>query len=444
MLPLALIMKGLGHTVSGSDRSHDQGRTPQKFDYLKSQGIELFPQDGSGVQDNLDALVISTAVEDAIPDVKAAKEKGVPIIKRADLLSGTFNEADVKIAVAGTSGKSTVTGMIGFVLQELGKKPTVMNGGVFKNYKGDNPYCSALVGDGSIFVTEADESDGSIALYKPDIAVLNNIALDHKSLEELNTLFSGYIAKAKTAILNADHAGVMALKHKARQVMTFGVEEPADIRADHIVYRSDGCEFTVQIEDLSAQVNLRLPGAHNIANALAAIAACLSCHCGLEEVCEALSRFEGIWRRMDVVGTKGNVTVIDDFAHNPDKIAASLKTLKHFPGRLLVFFQPHGYGFLKLAWEELADTFARYLDETDSLYMVQPYYAGGTVDRTHDSGDVIDRIKAGGVSAGLMEDRAEIKAAILSSVKEGDRIVVMGARDDTLAEFAKEIYDALP
>ena len=444
MLPLALIMKGNAHNVSGSDRSKDQGRTPQKFEYLQQQGIELFPQDGSGVQDDLDALVVSTAVEDSIPDVKAAKDKNVPIIRRAELLAQAFNEAKQRIAVAGTSGKSTVTGMIGFVLQELGKQPTVMNGGVFKNYKGSNPYCSALSGDGQIFVTEADESDGSIALYNPDIAVLNNIALDHKSLSELEELFSAYLSKSKTAILNADHPAVMSLKGKAKAVMTFGVEEPADVRADHIVYRPDGCAFTVQFEDMTAQVNLRLPGAHNIANALAAIAVCLSCHLPLNDICAALSRFEGIWRRLDVTGTKGNVTVIDDFAHNPDKIAASLKTLKHFPGKLHIFFQPHGYGFLKLAWEELAQTFVTYLDDQDSLYMVQPYYAGGTVDRTHDSSDVIARIGEGGINAALMDDRMEVKQSILSGVQEGDRIVIMGARDDTLAEFAQEIYDALP
>lgn len=442
MLPLALIMSGLGHAVYGSDRSYDQGRTKEKFIYLQERGITIYPQDGSGVSDNLGALVVSTAVEDSIPDVKAAKDQGIPILKRADLLAQIFNGAEQKIAVAGTSGKSTVTGMIGYVLQELGQKPTVMNGGIFKNYKDENPYCSALVGGGKVFVTEADESDGSIALYNSDIAVLNNIALDHKSLDELNTLFSNYIAKARVAVLNADHAGVMALSHKAQSVISYGIDSDADLKAAQIELSPGGCSFEVHYKEQVIPVQLKLPGQHNVSNALSAIAACLSAGLELTEICNALSRFEGIWRRLDLVGSKGDITVIDDFAHNPDKIAASLKTLKEFSGRLLIFFQPHGYGFLKLTWEALANTFSEYLDGEDVLYMVQPYYAGGTVDRSIDTQDVIDQIT--GVQAHLMEGRADIKNDILSKAKSGDRIVIMGARDDTLAEFAQEIYDALP
>lgn len=443
MLPLALIMQGIGHGVRGSDRGYDQGKTPEKFEYLKSQGIELFPQDGSGVND-IDALVISTAVEDSIPDVKAAKEQDVSILKRADLLAQNFNQAEQKIAVAGTSGKTTVTGMIGFILHELRQQPTVMNGGVFKNFKKDNPYCSALVGDGGVFVTEADESDGSIALYNPDIAILNNIALDHKSLEELNVLFSDYLTKAKTAILNADHDGVMALKGKAKNVITYSIHGKADLYTKDISLKSNASSFFLHYQDKVQRVHLNVSGEHNVSNALATIAACLALGLDFSDICDAIPRFEGIWRRMDMVGTKNDITVIDDFAHNPDKIAASLKALKQFDGRLLIFFQPHGYGFLKLVHAELAQTFIDYLDQDDQLYMVQPFYAGGTVDRTIDSSHVIDAIKSSNIKADLLDSREEIKKHILSEAKPSDRIVIMGARDDTLAEFALEIYDALP
>lgn len=436
MLPLALIMRGLGHSVSGSDRSYDQGRTPEKFAYLKDQGIELHPQDGSAVYDGLDAVIVSTAVEDSIPDVKTAKDKGIPILKRADLLAQNFNEAKARIAVGGTSGKSTVTGMIGYILQECGKAPTVMNGGVFRNYKDANPYCSALVGDGGIFVTEADESDGSIALYNPTIAVLNNIALDHKSMEELEVLFGDFIGKAQTAILNADHPGVMALKAKAKSAVTFGITNAADLKAENIELKPEGCSFTVE----GQAVNLSLPGEHNIYNALAAIAVCRALGVELPDIAQTLSGFKGIWRRMEVIGHKNGITVIDDFAHNPDKVAASLKALKHFPGRLLIFFQPHGYGFLKLTWEEMSKTFAGLLSRDDKLYLVEPYYAGGTVDRSVTSADMAKSIP----QAAVMDGRDAIKTEILNNAKADDRIVIMGARDDTLAEFAEEIYAALP
>ncbi len=197
MFPLALILRGQGATVCGSDRSFDQGRMSEKFSWIQSQGIDLFPQDGSGISTDLTALVVSTAVEDSIPDVKSAKEKGVPIITRAQLLAQIFNTAETRIAIAGTSGKSTTTGMIGYVLQMAGKAPTVMNGAVFRNFQTEQtPYATALSGSPDLFITEDDESDGSIALYDPTIAVLNNIALDHKTMPELIALFNGFVGKA--------------------------------------------------------------------------------------------------------------------------------------------------------------------------------------------------------------------------------------------------------
>ena len=184
MLPLALIVKARGHDVEGSDRSLDAGRTAAKFDFLKARGIGLHPQDGSGVTRPTQLLVTSAAVEDTVPDVVAAKALGCPQVSRPQLLAQLVNSAKVSIAVGGTSGKSTTTGMIAWILYATRRDPTVMNGAVMKNFvAGDSPFASAIVGEGDIFVSEVDESDGSIALYQPTIAVLNNIALDHKSMD---------------------------------------------------------------------------------------------------------------------------------------------------------------------------------------------------------------------------------------------------------------------
>jgi UDP-N-acetylmuramate--alanine ligase len=185
MLPLALILRGQGAEIAGSDRSRDQGRTPDKFAWLEVQGIRLHPQDGSGIVSPDQTLVASAAVEDSVPEVVRARELGCARLTRAELLATLFNAAACGIAVGGTSGKSTVTGMLGWIMAEAGRDPTIMNGAVMKNFRSaETPFASARVGSGDVFVSEVDESDGSIALYRPAIAVLNNVSLDHKSLEE--------------------------------------------------------------------------------------------------------------------------------------------------------------------------------------------------------------------------------------------------------------------
>src|SRR6185437_3239317 len=176
MTPLALIVQARGGTVEGSDRSLDQGRNSARFDFLRARGIRLHPQDGSGLVSGKQILVVSAAVEDTIPDVQAARRVGARIVTRAELLAELFNAAEVSVGVAGTSGKSTTTAMIGWILAHAGRDPTIMNGAEMKNFAGPAaPFASARVGAGPIFVSEVDESDGSIALYRPTVAVVNNI-----------------------------------------------------------------------------------------------------------------------------------------------------------------------------------------------------------------------------------------------------------------------------
>src|SRR5690606_4109237 len=201
MLPLALIVQAQGNRIAGSDRALDQGRTPDKFDWLRAQGVALHPQDGSGVT-RPDQIVVATgAVEDTVPDIGAARRVGATIRTRPQLLSELFNAAPTSIGVAGTSGKSTITGMVAWMLQSAGKAPTVVNGAVMKNFAdADHPFASALVGGTDLFVAEVDESDGSIARYDPTVAVVSNISLDHKSMEELRDLFGAFVRRATTAV----------------------------------------------------------------------------------------------------------------------------------------------------------------------------------------------------------------------------------------------------
>ncbi len=445
MLPLALILRARGHEVAGSDRALDHGRTAQKFDFLRARGIALFPQDGSGVTDLRQILVASAAVEDTVPDMVAARALGAIVMKRADLLARLFNAAGRAIAVGGTSGKSTTTGMIGWILHHAHRDPTVMNGAVMVNFATpDAPFASALVGDSDLFVSEVDESDGSIAQYSPHIAVLNNVALDHKSMDELRMLFGDFVGKAAIAVMNLDNdeTAALAARLAPAQRRTFSLHDAAaDYHAAGLAPAPDGIAFTVteRATGETAAIRLATPGAHNVANALAAIAAARACGVSLAECAAALATFKGIRRRLERVGAAAGVTVFDDFAHNPDKIAATLGTLHAFPGRLLVMFQPHGYGPLRMMREAFIACFAEQLAADDVLLMPDPAYFGGTVDRSVTSEDIAAGVRDKGRHALALTDRAACGAKLLELARPGDRIVVMGARDDTLSTFAAEL-----
>lgn len=434
MLPLAILLKSRGYTVHGSDRSYDQGKTPEKFKALLNAGITLYPQDGSGVSSETSVLVVSSAVESSIPDVKTALDLGLPIIKRGALLAELFNHAKIRIAIAGTSGKSTVTGMVGTMLAGLGLNPTVVNGGEIRNF--DGPFPSIRAGSADIFVAEMDESDGSILAYNPTIAVLNNIALDHKSLEELNQLFGDYLSRTSEAkVLNADHDRVMDLAPGLDNCIGYSTKS-GDVYAGAIKPRADGIDFILNGQ---LPVHLKVPGVHNVYNALACLSVARSMKLDMADAIKALEGFKGIHRRLELIGTQNAITVYDDFGHNPDKIAATLETLKAFDGRLIVMFQPHGFGPLKLMGQEMVEVFCRYLGQKDVLIMPEAYYAGGTVDRSVTARHLIEDMKAKGIDAHWFLTRAEIPAFIKAKAIAGDRVVIMGARDDTLHDFATDL-----
>ena len=446
MLPLANIVRDAGATVAGSDRALDQGRLGAKFEWLQSLGIDLFAQDGSGLISGDQILIASAAIEDSVPDVAKANALGCARMTRAELLADLFNNAPRSVAVGGTSGKSTVTGMIGWILTDAGLDPTIMNGAVMKNFVADDaPFASARVGQGDVFVSEVDESDGSIALFTPEVAVLNNVSLDHKSLEELRQLFGDFAKKAKTSVWNADDAETVALVEPLALAgaISFGFAEQADFRATDIVDLPLGSRFTLHAMGDAHDVTLIVPGRHNIANALAAIAATTALGVTVAQAVRAIERFNGLARRFDIVGTANDITVIDDFGHNPDKIAATLATLKAFPGRIIAFFQPHGYGPIRVMGAELAGVFADMLGKDDHLILCDPVYFGGTVDKSIGSQSITDAVTAAGQNAEYIPAREDCGNRMVDLAQPGDRIVIMGARDDTLSAFAADILARL-
>jgi UDP-N-acetylmuramate--alanine ligase len=439
MLPLASILRARGEKVAGSDRALDAGRTQAKFDYLRSLGIPLFPQDGSGLAEDM-TLVTSAAVEETIPDVVRARELGIDHLTRPQMLAKLLNAAQRSVAVGGTSGKSTVTGMIGWILHACHLQPTVMNGAVMKNFASpSSPFASALVGDPELFVSEVDESDGSIALYHPTVAVLTNISLDHLAMDELRALFGGFLDRAGKAVINMDDPETRLIGEALGEskLVGYGFDSPgATFAGRNLKLDAGGVTFDLVHGKETLGVALDQPGRHNASNALAAIAACHALGVPVADAVQALARFEGLRRRLETVGTAAGVTVIDDFAHNPDKIAATLTTLTALPGRLLIMFQPHGYGPLAKMGEELAGTFASGMREGDRLYLPDPVYQGGTVDRSRGSDWLAGAI---GDEAEHIPDRAAIAEALLHEATTGDRIIIMGARDDTLSEFAADL-----
>jgi UDP-N-acetylmuramate--alanine ligase len=429
MLPLAEIVKAGGATVAGSDRAYDQGRTPEKFEALKAAGFSLHPQDGSGIRAG-QIVVGSAAIEETVPDIARAKDLGLERLTRAQLLARLLNAAPVSVAVGGTSGKSTVTGMTGWILAEAGLDPTIVNGAPMRNFGS----ASRTGEGGGVFVSEVDESDGSISLYRPTVGIVTNIALDHKPLHELRGLFSGFVSACQRPVVNADDIESAALAG-----LRFGFGDKADVRGSAVEESPGGIAFQVAHRGAAAWVTLPVPGRHNAANALAAIAAAISLDVPLTQAAAALATYRGIARRLEIVGEANGVTVIDDFGHNPDKIAATLTTLGAFPGRLLVFFQPHGYGPLKLMARELGESFANNMRPGDHLIVSDPAYFGGTTDKSVGS----DALTAHVPNAEHISLRDLCSTKLLELARPGDRIVVMGARDDSLTTFAQGLLAGL-
>ena len=450
MLPLAQILRGRGASVAGSDRSFDAGHTAEKFAALERQGFELHPQDGSGITSGEQIVVASAAIEDSVPEIARANELGCLRMTRAELNSILFNTAGAGLAVAGTSGKSTVTAMLGWILADVGREPTIMNGAVMTNFaSAEHPFASAVAGGESMYVSEVDESDGSIALYRPAVGVLLNVSLDHKSMEELRVLFGDYLERSRIAVINADDEEALALLPRANEVITFGMEQD---RAQIGVVEESIAESPLRQaalvvdrhDDTQHALRLGLPGRHNLSNALAAIAGAAAAGVPVARSVDALSRFAGLSRRFELIGVSASgVTVIDDFGHNPEKCAATLRTLKAHEGRVLAFFQPHGYGPLRQMGAELAQVFGEHLDPNDRLFVCDPVYFGGTVDRSQGSEELVRATRQAGGPAELIPLRKNVGDRLVAEARAGDRIVVMGARDDTLSTFAREVFDRL-
>ena len=425
MSALAQALRWTHERVTGSDRFFDQGQDLPIFGALRAAGIELTKQDGSAVAARTEAVVYSTAIEADNPEFVAAKKAGVPLRHRAEMLAELARGKTV-LAVAGTAGKTTTTGMLGWTLERLGADPTVVNGGALVDWAGADRVGNVRRGGADApWVLEVDESDRSLLNFRPEWSILTNVSQDHFTLAEVQDLFRAYAAQVRTGIVCG--AGVAAVlgNQKAGIVELSGAPERT---AEGFAVAWRGVRLAV-----------RQPGAHNALNALAAAECCAQLGYAPESIAAALARFGGIQRRLERVDRGGGVCVVDDYGHNPAKLAAAWAAVAAPGNRVLGAWRPHGYGPLRAMLEPLADAFASVVRAQDKLWLLPVYDAGGTADRSVNSGELAARLKARGVAVELAANYPELGTALLREARAGDTILTMGARDPQLPAFAREI-----
>jgi len=436
--PLEQIMLHKGYEVYGSDYSFDIGKDQDRKQALSEVGVKIMPQDGSMITPDLEYLCISAAVKNTNPDVVAANATGIPIKYRSDLLLEILSSYRYGIAVGGTAGKTTVTAMIGYILDSLGKKPCMINGGALCNYADRSGIPNYLYNDEEICVIEADESDGSIRKYHPFVGIITNISHDHTSLEKLFDYFGEFAEHSQNLVISLDFPNHAKITHP--HLTTFSLNNPqADFYADNIKLHNNSISYDLQGKTFT----LPLIGKFNVANALAAIATCSKLGIDAHTAAAALQQFKGVKTRLEKIGETNGITIYNDFAHNPSKIEASLLALKSGGGRIIAMYQPHTPFSARNTGEETAAVIARSLADDDIMIM-QEIYELTPEDTDISSQHIINRIRENGHSnAYFLKTKDDTLNYIKKHAKSGDKIVIMGAHDNSLADFCRVILKYL-
>ena len=435
MSALAQFVRMRGGRASGSDRSFDQGQRAEGRALLEGLGVEIHAQDGSGVCGDCSAVIYSTAVEAQVPDFARAKALGLPLLHRSELLAHLVARQRT-LAITGTSGKSTTTAMIFEILRGCGRDPSVITGGELQALQAEGLWGNAWAGRSDLLVIEADESDGSLVRYRPAVGVVLNLQKDHKEESVVADMFRTFRGRVREGLVLGEASNLAEWRQGST---VFGWGPDAKVKGEALELRPEGSAFEVE----GVRFELPAPGRHNAENALAAIAACRLVGVPLAQMAAPLRMFRGVARRFQCVGEHRGVQVIDDFGHNPAKVAASIRTAHLRAGRVLAVFQPHGYGPMRFLWNDFVATFASELFPEDRLWMLEVFYAGGSATRDFSAADVVADIRARGVHAEFAPSREWLVEAIAREAREGDLVLVMGARDPSLSAFARAVLDAL-
>jgi UDP-N-acetylmuramate--alanine ligase len=444
MSGIAEVMSSLGYAVQGSDlKRNKQTRR------LENQGATVFIGHAAENIRDADAVVVSSAVDETNPEVAAAREQLMPVVSRAEMLAELMRFR-YSIAVAGTHGKTTTTSLVASVLAEGGLDPTFVIGGRLKSAD-----ANARLGQGDYLVAEADESDASFVHLKPMLAVVTNIDADHMStydgdIEKLKNGFVEFLHNLPfygLAVVCSDDAGVNdVLGDIGRSVTTYGINEGADVRAIDIRFSEATTAFDVERKDNNASlhISLRLPGMHNVRNALAAIAVADELQIGDDAVVNALENFAGIDRRFQSLGNvktrSGRVLLVDDYGHHPTEIAATLAAAKSgWPERRIVLvFQPHRYTRTR----DLMDDFATVLSDADVLVLLEVYAAGEDPIAGADGRSMARAVRTrGAVEPVFVESLDDLQPVLEDLLADSDLVLTMGAGD--IGAYASTLPDRL-
>ena len=423
MRAIASVLVAMGHRVSGSDLKPSPG-----LDRLRAQGIEVqVGHDGAHVG-WADLVAVSTAIPETNPEIAAAREAGIPVLSRAEVLAA-ITRVRRTLSVSGTHGKTTTTSMLALILVEAGLAPSFIVGGDVNEIG-----TGASWGDGELFVVEADESDGTFTQLATDVAVVTNVEADHLDhygdLAAIEAAFDGFVAAAGTAIVCADepHAAAIATRHGA---ITYGTAEGATVRIVDARVDRVGTRFALEREgERLGEIELPIPGLHNARNATAATVAALEVGAPFEAAVTALGRYAGVARRYQFRGEAGGITFVDDYAHNPGKVAAVVATAAQGGwGRVVVVFQPHRYSRTEDLWREFGPVF----DGAD-LVVVTDVDGAGEQPRPGVTGQlVVDAVGADrpGQAVEYVRDRDAVADHLVGVLRPGDLCLTLGAGDVT-------------
>lgn len=434
MSAIAQYLSGIGKTVTGSDRYFHPGEPNETKEKLEAEGITCFLQDGSGINEATELIVISTAVEETNVEIQKARSLNIPIITRSQLLTLISNDKRT-IAVGGTSGKSTTSAMLFDILEVAGLQPSIISGAGLVRLQEQGKIGNAFVGKGDLLVIEADESDGSIVNYHPEIGLLLNLDKDHKEISELQTIFQIFKSHSQRFVVNASHELAAPFSQSVLQDFS---STNADAGYKATDFLQEGLAISFKINGIAFK--LQAIGKHNMENALAAVAVANQLGVSLEVCSKAIAQYKGIYRRNQVFGKKGNIWVIDDYAHNPAKVAAAIAGVQPLAAKVIAWFQPHGYGPTRFLRKDFVEEISKTLRQQDEIWMSEIFYAGGTAVKDISANDLIEDIRVRGKNAYFVEDRNQLVSALQPHLTDDCVLLLMGARDPSLDAFAKQVY----
>jgi UDP-N-acetylmuramate--alanine ligase len=427
-----LLLKKKGCFVSGSDLKESS-----IVDNLKKAGAHIFiGHRRENLAHSVDSVVYSSAIKDDNPEIIEAKKRGVALYRRAEMLS-ILMEGKRVITISGAHGKTTTTAVVAYILSQAGLKPTVAIGGLIKNFA-----INAWLGEGNFFVAEADESDGSFLNYTPDFSIITNIDKEHLdyygSFPALLKAFEQFMARVRDdglLIVPLSDKRLMNLAKKSgKRFKTYGLERKADIWAGNIRHHVFSSQFDCFLgSNFIGTLTVPLAGEHNILNSLAAILVSLELHVDFEKIARAIEGYQGTKRRLDIKFKSPKVLVVDDYAHHPTEIQATLKAIKQgitagtAYKRIIVAFQPHRYSRTKLLLDELSNSF----DAADYLVITDIYAASEEPIPGIDAQSLCQRIKGTGKNNVYYLGKGVIVEHILKNLSGSDVVVFLGAGDIT-------------